>query len=71
MRRTVYARTLYFDPAATLDDLREAVETIEETARTARRVLGDAHPLTEGIEDELQDARAALRARETPPTGNA
>ena len=62
--RTVYARTLYFDPTATLDDLREAVETLEELVRIARRVLGGAHPLTEGIEDELQDARAALRARE-------
>ena len=69
--RTVYARTLYFDPTATLDDLREAVETLEELVRIARRVLGGAHPLTEGIEDELQDARAALRARETPPTGSA
>ena len=62
--RTVYARTLYFDPTATLDDLREAVETLEELVRIARRVLGGAHPLTEGIEDELQDARVALRARE-------
>ena len=62
--RTVYARTLYFDPTATLDDLREAVETLEELVRIARRVLVGAHPLTEGIEDELQDARAALRARE-------
>ena len=49
-----------------LDDLREAVEMYEQVARTARRVLGVAHPITEGIGGELLEARAALRARETP-----
>ena len=48
---------------ATLDDLREAVTTIKETERTARRVFGGAHPVTTGIEEDLRDARAALRAR--------
>ena len=57
---------LYADPASTLDDLCEAVTTLEDAERIARRVLGGAHPLTEGIEDELRDARAALAARETP-----
>ena len=61
-----YAEALWRDPAATLDDLREAVTTIKETERTARRVLGGAHPVTTGIEGDLRDARAALRARETP-----
>ena len=56
------------DPGATLDDLREAVTTLEEAGRIARRVFSGAHPLTETIEGGLQDARAALRARETPPT---
>ena len=37
--------------------------TLEETTRTARRVLDGAHPLTSAIEDELRDARAALRRR--------
>ena len=60
-----YARTLYGDADATLDDLREAVTTFEETERTARRVLGSAHPTTTGIDTELQLARAALRARES------
>jgi len=64
--RMNYARALYEDPAATLDDLREAVATLEETERIARRVFGGAHPLTGGIEETLRDARAALRARETP-----
>ena len=64
--RWIYAQSLYEDNGATLDDLREAVTTLEDAARTARRVLGGAHPTTESIEDELQDARAALAARETP-----
>ena len=54
------------DPAATLDDFREAVTTLEDAVRIARRVLGSAHPLTKWIEGELREARAALGARETP-----
>ncbi len=56
------------DPCTPLDDLSEAVNTLAETARTARRVLGGAHPLTTAIEKNLPRARAraALRARETP-----
>ena len=69
MRRT-YAQALYHDPGATLDHLREAVTTLEETERTARRVLGGAHPTTVGIGGALQDARAALRARETLSRGS-
>ena len=54
------------DTDATLDDLREAVATLEEIERIARRVLGGAHPLARWIEAELQSAPSALRARETP-----
>ena len=61
-----YVMTLYRDPGATLDDLREAVTTSEESARIARRVLGSAHPLTEEMGADLRKARAVLRARETP-----
>ena len=50
-------------PRATLDDLRAAVTTLEDTERIARRVLGGTHPVAGGLEYELQDARAALRAR--------
>ena len=64
--RCHYARTLYLDEGATLDDLREAVTTLEDAERIARRVLGGANPITTGIEGNLRDARAALRARETP-----
>ena len=51
---------------ATLDDLHEAVTTLEDTVRIARRVLGGAHPLTSSIERSLRRSRAALCARETP-----
>jgi len=62
-----YAWALYRDEGATVNDLREAVTTLEDTAPTARRVLGSAHPDATGIEGALRNARAALRARETPP----
>ena len=64
--RWIYADALYWDPAATLDNLREAVTTLEDTERIARRVLGGAHPTVANIEISLQNARAALRAREPP-----
>ena len=66
--RTLYARMLSEDPAATLDDLREAVTRLEELAPIARRVMGGAHPTTTGIRDYLRISRAVLRAREAPPT---
>ena len=49
-----YAQTLYQDDGATLDDLREAVTTLDVAGRTARRVLGGAHPLTSAIEGGLR-----------------
>ena len=66
--RSLYGGALYIDPGATLDDLREAVSTLEETERIARRVLGGAHPNTVGIEASLQNARTVLLARETQPS---
>ena len=62
--RLVYAKALYKDPVATLDDLREAVSTFEDAGRIARRVLGGAHPVTGYMEGDLQKARAVLDARE-------
>ena len=59
-----YAGALYNADGATLDDIREAVTTLEENERTARRVFGGAHPLTKGMKAELPKLRAALRARE-------
>ena len=66
-----YAEMLFTDEGATLDDLREAVETLEDAGRIARRVLGGAHPVAANIELHLRDARAILRARETPSPGDA
>ena len=65
--RWIYARTLYEDPGATLDDLREAVKTLEDSEWIARRVFGGEHPLTTGLTETLGESRDALRARETPP----
>ena len=62
--RWVYARALYIDVGATLDDLREAVNSLEEIERIARRVFGGAHPDVANIERHLGYARSALRARE-------
>ena len=64
--RWAYARALYRTKGATLDDLREAMETYEDAERIARRVLGGAHPTTGGLAQDLRNARAALRARKMP-----
>jgi tetratricopeptide (TPR) repeat protein len=59
-----YALALYKDAGATLDDCREAVTTLEDAQRIARRVMGGAHPLAVGFEGSLREARAALATRE-------
>ncbi len=64
MMRRLYASALCADTGATVDDLREAVTTLEELARTARRVFGRAHPDVVWIECDLGVARTTLRARE-------
>ena len=65
--RTNYAEGAYSPAAATLDDLSEAVTTLEETAPIARRVLGGAHPLTSWIEGSLSRASRAPRPRNAAP----
>ena len=67
--RAVYVGALFRDDDATLDDLLEAVTTLEDVTRIARRVFGGAYPLTVNIEEELRDARAALAAREAKGQG--
>ena len=69
--RSLYGWALYNDPAATLDDLNEAVTTLEDTGRILQRVLGSTHPTTAHIEIHLRDAQAALASSETPPPGSA
>ena len=64
--RWTYAEALYLDTSVTLDNLREAVTKLEDLAPNARRVFGGAHPAVVDIERALQNARAALRAREAP-----
>ena len=62
--RRAYAMALCRDNGATLDDLREAVNMLEELERAAWRVFGRAHPFVAAFEACLRAARAVLRARE-------
>ena len=69
--RSIYAAALYMEDGATRDDLCEAVATLEKTERTARRVLGGAHPLMTSIEHHLQNARTAKGLHEAMQSGGA
>ena len=72
--RSGHARTLYEDDSASLDDLREAVATLEEIEPTARRVLGAVHPTAVDIERSLRLVRRAIAAGEAaarPEPGDA
>ena len=62
--RCLYARTLCLADGATPDDLREAVNALEDVERIERRALGGAHPIVVDIERRLRNARAKLRAHE-------
>ena len=44
--RWIYARVLYMDEGASLDDRREAVATLESVAHSWKRIFGPAHPET-------------------------
>tara|TARA_Y100000748_G_scaffold303433_1_gene308562 strand:- start:5915 stop:6523 length:609 start_codon:yes stop_codon:yes gene_type:complete len=66
--RKAYARAICCDPSATLDDVCEAVSTLEDAGRIARRVLGEAHPATVDIEHHITCARATEEMfRAAPP----
>ena len=63
--RWTCAKAFYQDDGATLDDLHEALTTLEDVTRIGRRVLGGAHPAVVDIEISLRNSRRALRARES------
>ena len=58
--RMNYARALCQADGATLDDIREAVTTLEDLERTAQRVLGGTHPHLEKIGTCLKNSRITL-----------
>jgi tetratricopeptide (TPR) repeat protein len=64
--RGTYARTLYMDTRSTLDDLREAADTLVDVERIARRVFGGDHPFTKKTEAILRTVRGALETIRTP-----
>ena len=68
-RPWAYALALYRDPGATLDDLREAVSTLEDAERIGRRVLGGENPTAVTIGEALKISRAKLAAREAQGQG--
>ena len=61
--RWLYAVNLFRNDGATLDDLREGVETLEAVAPLWTRIFGPAHPETAKVQGALEDAREALAIR--------
>ena len=61
--RWLYANALHEDDGATLDDLRESVETLGSVAPLLTRVFGPSHPDTPNVQRALKNARKALAAR--------
>ena len=63
--RVNYARALCVDAVTgtSLDDLREAVTTIEDSERTARRVFSGANPFVEQVEHFLRESRGLLHKK--------
>jgi hypothetical protein len=48
---------------ATIDDLVEAVETLESVAKSWKRVMGERHPETVKVLNASKSAREKLRLR--------
>jgi hypothetical protein len=68
--RWTYACALIDDPGATLDDLREAVGTLEAVAKLWKRVMGERHPEMAKVQSALATVREKLadaRASESKP----
>ena len=67
--RWSYAEALYKDDEATLDDLREAVTTLEEIEPIARREFGEEHLFVEQVEYFLRESQGLLhKKRKTEAT---
>ena len=52
--RVHYAISLYNDGSSRLD---EALAILEDVHQTTRRVFGDAHPRTRGVQQAISEAR--------------
>ena len=58
-----YASLLYTNSSATLDDLVEAVNILEETLSRSKQLLGNAHPVTHSILIDHKTARVKRTTR--------
>ena len=56
---------------ATLDDVREAVTTLESIAPLWKRIFGEAHPETPKIQEALANVREMLATRVAASSGAA
>jgi hypothetical protein len=66
--RRIQARALYLDDGAPLDDLRQAVEILEDVSLISSRLVGPGHPATLRSEKFLGQAREKLaRANDDAP----
>ena len=70
MMRCIYASALYRAENATLDDVREAVATLDELARTTRRKFGVAHPLAVTVAEDLQNVQGKRETGRARGCGN-
>ena len=61
--RSTYAEAMANDPAASLDDLIEAEETLADVGRVMKRVLGISHNETQYIYDTALPKARTLLAR--------
>ena len=64
--RTLHARALCEDENASLDNLRQAVELLEDIESISSRVLGARHPDTAANRSMLSSAREKLAQAEAP-----
>ena len=66
----VHADILCENNSSTLDDLRELLNTLEDSARGAKQVYGASHPFAKGFLYHIECSRLVIAARETPSPGS-